>query len=328
MIVCDINRLDVLYGSERVCVSDGRIAYLTGSTGVGVAALDRVAERGPLQHGRTDLGFWLQSRIIQHVFMVHGNSTRDMLEKLDSLMQIFSPSTIPLTLQYTRRDGVQRWIDANAIQGLDMPTNDRQGRRVQNVGVSLEAPYPAFRGRTKFVVFYPGGRVEGIGNGEYESVSAGGGTPVPTPVPTPVGASTLGGGPEGSDAGDAVFFFEYNGTWIENPIFYITGPVANLAITNEATDEVLDFTGFYLEPNQQMVINTRYGHKTVVDPVTGLSVLHRMHHPHDLATWHFAHHKELMKFKPPVLNTLRIHGVDTNSQTRVRMVYNERYISL
>ena len=75
---------------------------------LGMAPLHRILERGPNQHGETDLGFRLDPRIVNLVIGLFGTDDSDYWNARKELLKIFTPSTTPITLTFTLPNG-QFW---------------------------------------------------------------------------------------------------------------------------------------------------------------------------------------------------------------------------
>jgi hypothetical protein len=94
--------------------------------GVGLPPVQRLIERGPLQHGDTDVGFRLQPRIISLVLVADGdNDITQYWQVRRGLQRMLRPSSVPLSLRYTLPTGEVRQIDVVFAAGLGWGSADR-----------------------------------------------------------------------------------------------------------------------------------------------------------------------------------------------------------
>jgi Phage tail protein len=94
-------------GVQNQSLTDRNPYFMEGASGVSSAPVTRYGQRSPTQNGITDLGFYIQPRIL--TMKVGFNATTD--SQLDTyrstLLDIFRPSW-PLVLVLTRDDGTTR----------------------------------------------------------------------------------------------------------------------------------------------------------------------------------------------------------------------------
>lgn len=110
--------------------------------GVGIAPTRRLTQRGPLQHGETDVGYRLDPRQINLVlaFATTQLSYADGLR--DTIAHIFGPGH-KVQLRCTRSDAEVRQIDCYTVGLTDMPiTDDDRIGAFQRIAVQLVAPNP------------------------------------------------------------------------------------------------------------------------------------------------------------------------------------------
>jgi hypothetical protein len=94
-------------------------------------------------------------------------------------------------------------------------------------------------------------------------------------------------------------------------------------ITNQTTDEKLDFTGITISAGDYYDIDLRYGRKTAVDS-NGDSVLDELTNDSDLATWHIAAAPEA----PGGANSIHVSGTAITTATKVDIAWLNRHIGI
>jgi len=267
--------------------------------GLGLAPLRRLQQRGPMQHGSTDVGFRLDPRVFSLLIALSGSSITELYHRRDELLSFLVPTT-ELALRFELDDGTQRQIDCRLIDA-PMGYDARNVRTAQTVGLRFLASDPTF--------YDPVARHINMAEGGVT------GWTVPTMVPLTVAASSL----------DTVFSLTYNGNWRSLPWrIRIRGPITNPVMRNLTTDEKLDFTGTALaNDSEYLEIDCRYGRKSVVDQ-TGANRIADLTADSDLATWHLAAHPEA----PGGVNDLEAEGADITSDTTVVINYFERYLGI
>ena len=118
--------LQAIVNSVTYDLNNGSPFKLEGLTGGGVAAARRLSERGPLQHGDTDLGVRLQPRTITLSLNFVGASASALDTARDTLNTIFKPVgetavNYPVQLRVTRDDGGVRQLDCYTSGPADIP---------------------------------------------------------------------------------------------------------------------------------------------------------------------------------------------------------------
>ena len=94
-----------------------------------------------------------------------------------------------------------------------------------------------------------------------------------------------------------------SGTWKAYPVITITGPVTDPIISNNTTDEKLDFDGVTIASGDTYTIDLTAGTKTVVDS-SSVNKIGDLTTDSDLGTWHLAAAPEATSGN----NTIRIQG--------------------
>ena len=288
--------IDIIQAGTVTDLDDATTYYWMDEGGFGLAPLERVRERGPLQHGDTDVGFELMARRLRLGLFVDAGSYDDLITRRNALIGIFTPTTTPLQLRLRLDDGRRRQIDCHYSGGLDFDSKDREGFGVKSV-IELYCPDPTWYDPTAITATYS------LGGG-------GSGFAVPTAVPTSIGASTA----------DVLAAITYAGTWLSYPTVRIIGPVTDAIVTNQSTGEKLDFTGVTIGAGDWYEIDTRYGYKTVRD-AGGVNRIANLTSDSNLATFHLAVHPEVSGGA----NSIRIQGSGITSASQVVITYYTRY---
>lgn len=128
-----------------VILSDGNPYKMDGGTGLGAADVRNLWERGPQQHGVSDLGYRIDPRTLTFPIFFAGTSQPNLDSRRDTLQTAFSPRAALGTLQITRDDGEVRELYARRAGPLDMPLvpAQRTGKLHKTV-VQLFAPDPVW----------------------------------------------------------------------------------------------------------------------------------------------------------------------------------------
>ena len=278
-------------------ISD-HIRYLfIADEGLGMAPLHRIVERGPNQHGETDLGFRLDPRIINLVIGLFGEDDGDYWDAREELLGIFTPTRFPITLTFTLPNGKVRAIDVHVEKDMALPSGNRR-RIAHNVGVQLRGSEPTFYDPTlQSIAFGLGGAAAPWS--------------IPMAVPTPVGKTSI----------DQVRTFTYPGSFLSNPVIKITGPITNPKVINITTGETLDLTGITISAGDFYEIDTRFGKKTVLD-AAGVNRYDKV--AGDLSTFHLAGNPEALGG----LNDLRVSGSGITAATEIYLSFYLRYVGI
>ena len=107
-------------------LNDGSPFNMEGLRGGGIVSARRLSERGPLQHGDTDLGVRLQPRTITLSLNFSAASATGLDTARDTLNTIFKPVgetavNYPVQLRITRDDGGVRQLDCYLTGPADIP---------------------------------------------------------------------------------------------------------------------------------------------------------------------------------------------------------------
>lgn len=292
-----------IVGNTTYELSDRNPFDVVSVMGVGIAPTRRLSQRGPLQHGETDIGYRLDPRMVTLVLVSSGESLAAADTHRDTLARIFAPRlTTPVKLRYTRDDAAVRELACRVSGIVDMPIGefDRIGV-MQRVGVQLVAADPNW--------YDPDPQQMSMA---LASISSG--LAVPVEVPLLV---------ESGSGGDGRIQIEYTGTFDEFPIITLVGPIEDALIVNETTGDELFFDGYTITAGTSVTIDLRYGYKTVTKN-DGTNLIDKLTSGSDLATWRLA---SILETGDGV-NVIRLSGASLTDASQVSMIYHTRYISL
>lgn len=297
--------VEAIIAGTTYALSGGNPFYHVSMLGIGAPPLRRQQERGPFQHGTTDLGVLLDPRVISLVLFFQADTLAQADTHRDTLMEIFKPVYDPagnpaITLRVTRDDGEVRQIDGHSLGPVDMPNTFDQERMgtSQRFGVQLYCPDPVWHSETTTNLV---ARYSGLG------------FQIPLVVPWVSEAEIV------SATENAI----YDGTWPEYPIIEITGPITDCVITNLTTGDVLNLTGTTIAGGVTWTLDLRYGYKTVVDG-SGVNQVAALSADSDLATWSLVP----APTAPGGSNTIQFEGTGATTATLVVIRYYNRYIAL
>ncbi len=292
----------IVIGGTAHSLTDGTVCYLMARSGWGMAPLHRIMERGPQQHGHTDVGFLHDPRIGMLKLGVPGVSMADLQERVARLIAWHKPRREPIALRWTLDDGAVRQIDAYYLDGIDGNSAAGLGFH-REYTISYECPSAFF--------YDPVAIVESFG------ISAGAeGWAIPWSIPWSIGGSTL----------DHTKAIHYPGTALTYPVIRIYGPIIGPVITNETTGEQIAFKDTTeLGAGEWYEIDLRYGYKTVKDQ-DGAAQDGELDHTvqNDIATFHLEADPDV----PSGINVIRVTGTGASAGTQVRLTYNARYLGI
>jgi len=268
--------------------------------GLGLPDVQRLTERGPQQHGDTDVGYRLQPRIISLVLLADGDDdiTEYWMVRRE-LQRMLRPSSVPLHLRYTLPTSEVRQIDVAYAGGLTWGSSERT-TTMHRAAVQLRAADPTFYDPAGVSVAF--------------TIPAGGGAwTIPWAIPWGIGTSTINTTQPVATPGD----------WESYPRIVVQGPLTNVVIRNVTTNEKLDFTGYTVLLGDTLTIDTRYGIKSVVD-AAGINRISALSDDSDLATFRVAADPDA----PGGINTCQVTGTVGGGTTAVFVQFNARYIEL
>lgn len=292
-----------IVGNTTYELSDRNPLDVVSVAGIGIAPARRLSQRGPLQHGETDLGYRLDPRLVNLVLVATGADLAASDTARDTVARIFAPRlTTAVKLRHTRDDGAVRELACHLSGIVDMPIgeSDRIGV-MQRVGVQLLAADPNW--------YDPNPQQVSLG---LASMSSGLIVPVTVPVPLASGSG-----------GDGRIQVEYMGTFDDFPLITLIGPITDALIVNETTGDELSFSGYTVAAGTSVTIDLRYGYKTVTKN-DGTNLIDKLTAASDLATWRLASVLET----GDGVNVLRLAGTGLTAASVVSLIYHERFISL
>lgn len=287
----------LIRGSTTLDISDLVKYHVVEFDNFGMSPVRRLTQRGPLQNGDTDVGYRLDPRTMRIIINAYGTSAATYHSRREELLSVLKPgaSSDPVKLRWTYNGTTQRQIDCHISGGLEMGSASFLANKFRDV-IELRASDPTW--------YDPVG-------GSIVFAQTGGGTPLPVPmlVPFTFGASTL-------NASETISLSDVN-AWDTFPIIYVTGPITNLILTNNATGDVLDFTGSSIGAGVTYTIDLRYGYKTVIDS-TSTNRISQLTSSSNIATWRLV----------PGSNSISASGTSIDANTRIYLQYNTRYIGV
>jgi hypothetical protein len=286
----------VIADGQAHSLTDHETCWLVSDDGLGMAPNHRLRQRGPQQHGETDVGYRLDPRVVQLVLELAGTSPADKYAKRERLLAWFRPRAWPIALRWVLPDGSLRQLDCHYVGDMSLGTKVGDGV-YQRVGISVNAPDPTFYDPLPVMV---------------SASTVVPGMAVPAAVPTAIATGAI----------DVTETVVYAGTVRADPyLIRITGPISGPVIENLTTGEKLDLSGTTIAGGDYYELDLRYGQKTVKD-AAGVNRIANLTTDSDLATFHLAADDEVAGG----INSLRIYGTGCDAATRVDLAYYTRYV--
>jgi hypothetical protein len=287
----------VANGVETLLNDDSYV--LNQLEGFGLPPIQMNSTRGPLQHGETLQGFYLQPRKIVLGVVGEGGSVLEYLQRRDAMIRLFRPRDTVLSLRVSEGDFV-RQIDVSASASFELP---------------FDMAYPSFVGGAIELTAYDPVWYDPTLKTVNAMIGAGSGAfTVPVPVPWAVGSSVIG----------QTFVISYVGSWISYPIVRIRGPVTSPIVTNQTTGKKLDFTGTTIDVGEEYVIDCRYGYKTVKKLSDGSNRIAELTTDSDLSSFAILPDPDV----PSGQNSISVSGVEASTATAVFVQYFDRYVGV
>jgi hypothetical protein len=262
-----------------------------GDQGFGLAPMHRITQRGPMQHGDSDVDFRLDPRILQLPIFVNTTSIDDYYAARGRLLSIFSPSNTTGQIKVTTTAWV-RTINVKVLGGLTFDTDARGGYALRTV-IQLRADDPTWY------------------DAELHSIAgaagiAGTATAYPVIYPRTYGTANI----------NSTTSFVYDGTWLTYPIITAIGPITGLVITNNTTGQIITTTGS-ISVGRTYTYDLRYGKKTVYDDL-GNNQIATVAASSNLATWAVV----------TGTNSISIAASASSSPAAVSIAYNTRFVGI
>lgn len=267
-----------------------RLRYL-GDQGFGLAPLHRITQRGPLQHGDSDIDFRLDPRILQLPLVVEASTIEAGYSAREALTRIFSPASGGGILRITT-DAYDRAIECRTLGGLEFNVEPGTGYHVRTVA-QLRASDPTWYDPTP------------VSGGATPAIT-GTPTPVPLTIPWTVGAAAI----------NSTLSITNAGTWRAYPVITAVGPITSLVITNTTTGDKIEVGGT-IGSGDTWIFDLSYGRKTVTDQ-TGANKITTITTDSSLATWSLE----------PGANSIVVTGSSTGSSSTVSIIYYTRYVGV
>ena len=284
-------------------LNGGNLAYLLTVTGIGTPPVRRIKKRGPFQHGVSDEGYRLDTRIIRFLYHFQATTPALAVARRDSIVSVFQPTDTAIQLRLTRDDGSQRQIDGHMVNQIDFPNTPTQARigSSQTFALEFECADPTFYDPT-------------LRNVSFLAVSPSG---FQVAIDIPWAQQT------GSTI-DSTEPITNPGTWDIFPTIYVTGPATGLVITNNTTNEKIDFGSNTIPASETWTITTGYGNQKVLDDDGTTRRDDQLSEDSDLVTWHLAR----APIAPDGINSINVSvSSGATTATAVRMEYYDRYLS-
>ncbi len=294
--------LDIIINGVAYSLSDGTYCQHLGHNGVGMMPSHRLRQRGPMQHGSTDLGFRGDPRTVQLALLIEGTSMSDYWTRRTALLNLFKPIDNPLGLRFTLDNGDVRQLDCEYVGDMNLSSAQKM-RYTHAIGVTLSAAEPSFYDPTgKSITFALGG-----GSAAFE---------IPMAIPLNIGVSAL----------DQTRMIDYGGDarWLALPYrIRIVGPITDAVITNLAIDEKLDFTSVTIAAGNYYDIDCRYSEKTIIDS-NDANKIADLTNDSDLITWHLAPSPDVTDG----LNDIRVTGSTVTAATEIYIQWFDKFVGI
>jgi len=274
--------------------------HVAAHAGLGMAPVARAVRSGPQQHGQTLASARLEPRVITLRLIIDCDSEDEIREERAEIETLLAGIEEALYLDTTLPDGSVRRLDVYYADGF---TGER----------AADGPYYSTEDTLQLVADDPVAYDTETQVAWFELATGGTGMPIPLEVPLTVGEADV----------DHSLPINYPGTWLCYPVIRIYGPLDDACLTNESTDEALDFDGTLIANGAWYDIDLRYGYKTVQNAV-GANRIADLTDDSDLATFHLAAHPEA----PGGVNVLRLTGTGAGGNTACAVTYWNRYLGV
>lgn len=282
-----------------------------GYDGLGHMGIRRLSQKAPRQRGTTDLALSQDARYFGLILEIQGRDLIHFGELREAVLAAFMPREgDPLVVTFNVF-GQVRALRGNMDGDMDFPAGDRQYTR-QVVSIALKADDPRLYFPTQREVnFFP--------------TSGAVGWEVPWEIPWTIGAGTANATTTVTYAGGSF------AAAAEYPLLRLFGPIIDPILTNETTGERLAFPGLSYAAGEFVTIDLGAGPYLDSSPRIrnhlDVSVEQYLSSDSDLATWHFAPAGELLSsgFRSDGDNVIRVQGTGATTNTRLQMLYYDRF---
>lgn len=109
----------------------------------------------------------------------------------------------------------------------------------------------------------------------------------------------------------------YAGTFSEFPIITFEGPMEDFILTQDESGDTLDFSGYSINAGTSVIVDLRYGYKTVLDNEDN-NVIANLWYLSNMATWSL----------PPGGCDVTLSASSLTSESLVTIAYYNRYIGV
>jgi hypothetical protein len=281
-------------------LGDGTLVWREGDTGLGMAPLHHITERGPQQHGVTFRGVKLDPRVFVLLLGMSGTTQTALYTLRQTLEEIFAPanSETPGIMRWTLDSGAVRQLDCVYSGRLDFNSADRAGF--------------TYRAMAEFVAHDPTFYDPTIVT-KTCALPLAGGMVIPLVVPIAIGSTSTTG----------IISANYAGTWMALPYLKLTGPITDPMIRNVSTDKILNFTGTTIGAGNYYEIDCAYGVKSVKDK-NGDYQGGKLIEPSHLSTFAIGSRRDV----PNGINTIQVNGSSISAATLLTVQYCTRYVGI
>ena len=262
-----------------------------GDQGFGLAPMHRITQRGPMQHGDSDVDFRLDPRVLQIPIFVATTTPDEYYVARGRLLSIFSPSNSVGTITVTTSTWT-RSIDVRVLGGMSFDTDAKVGYSLRTV-IQLRADDPTWYDAEAHSIVGSAG-------------IAGTATAYPVVYPRTYGTANI----------NATTVYAYDGTWLTYPVITAIGPITGLVITNNTTGQVITTTGT-ISAGRTYTYDLRYGRKTVYDDL-GNNQIATVSASSTLATWAIV----------TGVNSISIAATSSSSPAAVNIIYYTRFVGI
>lgn len=314
--------------------------FLSAIDGLGLSEDNRLFQKSPQQIGVTDLGFDRNSRFILGTWIAMADTNPNLWRLKETFLSIFRSreSSDPTQLIFSFPDGTIRAADVHREGELHFTPEGRLDGITHQSACILKASDPRlYDPRRKTFEFDFIDRTDGwhVETDPASLVNPGWHIETTTPTSNPYGwviASSATIVQQGT-------LFYANGLVsadVEFPVIYIFGPLINPIITNLTTGETLNFTdqgGLNIPVGGFVEIDLRFRSGKTVKDQNGNFVDQYLTDDSDLDNWHLSYNTEKV-YGPSAPangrsdgnNIIEVSGSGANLDTRIQIVYYERYI--
>ena len=246
---------------------------------VGMALPSNYSTVGAQQDGALWQGVRLVPRILNVVWDSTAATRSAMWTEHQTFISAMKPYSTASTLRKTLPDDTYYDLNVRINSGLTFKADEQIAAATQRYAIQFIAYDPVWNKQPQAT----------------HTVTLGELTELEFPITFPIefGSTTI-------DDTDTV---TTSGTWKAYPVITITGPVTSPIISNNTTDEKLDFAGTTVASGDTYTLDLTAGTKTVVDG-SSVNKIGDLTTDSDLGTWHLAAAPEATSGN----NTIRVQG--------------------